>query len=98
MKRLCLFFLLILLSSCSSIDDSIDSSHKESDEEPPQNQTSIPTLNDVYYRDFSLDNVLHSSTLGDIHYNIMVPSGYNEKSLTLYFSLFLVIKDFIDLE
>ncbi len=39
-------------------------------------QNNIPVLNDEYYRSFSLDIVLHSRSLGDIHYNVMVPKEY----------------------
>lgn len=48
----------------------------------------IPSLNDEYYRGFSIDNVLYSDTLGDIHYNVMVPDSYDgSKPYALYFSL-----------
>ena len=78
-----------LFSSCTSIDNATNSIQKESNQDSSQTQIGdIPTLNDEYYRGFSLDNVLHSSSLGDIHYNVMVPSRYNEKKpYALFFTL-----------
>ena len=88
MRRLHLLFMAILLSSCSSFDNSTNSVQKESNQESSQTQTSdIPTLNNEYYLGFSLNNVLRSS-LGDIHYNVMVPSNYDgRKSYALFFTL-----------
>lgn len=48
----------------------------------------MPVLKDEYYRGFSLDNVLFSESLGEIHYNVMIPDSYDGKSpYALYFSL-----------
>lgn len=41
-----------------------------------------------YYRDFSVDNVLHSENDGDIHYNVYFPDSYDGKSeYALYVTL-----------
>lgn len=40
------------------------------------------------YRDFLIDNVLHSETEGDIHYNVYIPESYDGSSpYALYFTL-----------
>lgn len=40
------------------------------------------------YQGFVLDNVLHSATLGDIHYNLYVPADYDgSRSYALYVTL-----------
>ena len=40
------------------------------------------------YRDFVLDNVLHSETEGDIHYNVYIPEDYDGKeSYALFMTL-----------
>lgn len=40
------------------------------------------------YRDFVLDNVLHSETEGDIHYNVYIPEDYDEtESYALFMTL-----------
>ena len=67
---------LFSLYSCqkiitSSKKENVDISSAISDEEN--------ALKENYYRGFSLDNVLHSKELGDIHYNVMFPSNYSEK-------------------
>ena len=50
--------------------------------------TNIPELNDDYYRDFSLNNILSGDELGKIHYNVYVLSSYDgTKSYALYFTL-----------
>ena len=89
MKKSCLFFVAILISSCASIENSMKSSQSQSNQESSQTQTSDrPALNDEYDRGFSLDNVLRSTSFGDIHYNVTVPSDYDgEKSYALFFTL-----------
>ena len=50
--------------------------------------TNIPELNDDYYRDFSLNNILSGDELGKIHYNVYVLSSYDgSKSFALYFTI-----------
>ena len=40
------------------------------------------------YRGFITDNVLHSKTDGDIHYNVYIPESYDgSKPYALYFTL-----------
>lgn len=84
MKKLYLLSSVLLLSSCLSVDVS-----QKGDIESIQKPTSnIPTLNNEYYRGFSLNNVLISDSLGDIHYNVMVPSTYTgENAYALFFTL-----------
>lgn len=36
------------------------------------------------YRDFVLDNVLHSETEGDIHYNVYIPEDYDGQKVMHY--------------
>ena len=96
MKKI-LFPLLILtmtLCSCSSaLDNSVDLSGVQidsSEESQPlgEDGNDIPVLNDEYYRGFSMNNVLHSDSLGDIHYNVYVPDSYDgSKAYALYFTL-----------
>ena len=97
MKRLYLLLSLALLSSCSSASSSINSNQNTSEEISSSSNVSdisissqannIPTLNNEYYREFSLDNVI-SSSLGDIHYNVRIPSSYDgTKPYALFFTL-----------
>lgn len=40
------------------------------------------------YRGFTLDNVLHSQTEGDIHYNLYIPDSYDgTKPCVIFFTL-----------
>ena len=40
------------------------------------------------YRDFNIDNILHSEDYGDIHFNIYIPSSYDgNKSYALFITL-----------
>lgn len=40
------------------------------------------------YRNFQVDNVLHSKKYGDIHYNVYIPKSYNgKKAYALYITL-----------
>lgn len=59
-------------------------------------ETSAPDIKPVYnveqgtekYRDFVLDNVLHSESEGDIHYNVYIPDDYDgSEPYALFFSL-----------
>ena len=41
-----------------------------------------------YYREFLVDNVLHSDRNGDIHYHVYFPDSYNgKKKMALYVTL-----------
>jgi predicted peptidase len=52
-------------------------------------QSQTVTEGTAYYRDFLLDNVLHTKKNGDIHYNLYVPSSYakSKKKYALYVTL-----------
>jgi predicted peptidase len=52
-------------------------------------QPQTVTEGTTYYRDFILDNVLHTKKNGDIHYNLYVPKSYekSKKKYALYVTL-----------
>jgi predicted peptidase len=52
-------------------------------------QSQTVTEGTTYYRDFLLDNVLHTTKNGDIHYNLYVPKSYakSKKKYALYVTL-----------
>ncbi len=60
-----------------------------SQEETVQNENSDSvTAGTEEYEGFLLDNVLHSETEGDIHYNVYIPESYDgTKAYALYFTL-----------
>ncbi len=60
-----------------------------SKEETVQNENSDSvTAGTEEYEGFLLDNVLHSETEGDIHYNVYIPESYDgTKAYALYFTL-----------
>lgn len=43
----------------------------------PKDDTAKLTPGTSYYRDFLVDNVLHTRQDGDIHYNVYFPDSYN---------------------
>lgn len=46
------------------------------------------TLGKEEYKGFILDNVLHSSSEGDIHFNVYIPDSYDgSEPYALYFTL-----------
>lgn len=52
-----------------------------------ENQPSV-TIGQETYRGFVLDNVLHSETEGDIHYNVYIPDSYDGSTpYALFFTL-----------
>lgn len=52
-----------------------------------ENQPSVTTGQETY-RSFVLDNVLHSETEGDIHYNVYIPDSYDGSTpYALFFTL-----------
>lgn len=82
------------LCSCASVEDlSANSSNEqigssEGSQPLDEDGNDVPVLNDEYYRGFSMNNVLRSDSLGDIHYNVYVPDGYDgSKAYALYFTL-----------
>lgn len=87
MKKFYFLASLLLLSSCTHVNESLNSDPNETIKYTENNSSNIPILNNEYYRGFSLDNVIHSS-LGDIHYNVMVPSSYDgTEPYALFFTL-----------
>ena len=79
-------------ASCSqnqiSSSDSDDVLNDETSNEGDDEKLNEPTLNDDYYRGFSMDNVLQDEELGLIHYNVYVPESYDgTKPYALYFTL-----------
>lgn len=56
--------------------------------EPEPASEETVTAGTETYRDFTLDNVLHSDAEGDIHYNLYVPDGYDgSEPYALYITL-----------
>lgn len=50
--------------------------------------TALVTEGTETYRGFVLDNVLHSETEGDIHYNVYIPDSYDGSTpYALFFTL-----------
>jgi predicted peptidase len=58
-------------------------------EKTASSQSQTVTQGSTYYRDFLLDNVLHTKNNGDIHYNLYVPKSYEKsrKKYALYVTL-----------
>lgn len=98
---LCFGLCLLLLAGCASEKDegvTSDSMDKESipsvsdaasdkENESFLNDTAV-TAGTEEYQGFVLDNVLHSETQGDIHYNIYTPEGYDgSHAYALYLTL-----------
>ncbi|MDU4732841.1 MAG: prolyl oligopeptidase family serine peptidase [Thomasclavelia ramosa] len=53
-----------------------------------QKKDEIVTAGTKKYKNFLLDNVLHSQENGDIHYNVYIPDSYDgSESYALYFTL-----------
>ncbi len=57
-------------------------------EEKQDNEEEKVTVGTEKYKGFTLDNVLHSETEGDIHYNLYVPDDYDGSKL---YALFLTL-------
>ena len=65
----------------SSITDPIDT-------EPRESKLGYVTDGTEEYRSFLIDNIFHSVSEGDIHYNIYIPESYDgSKPYALYFTL-----------
>lgn len=72
----------VSLAACGNHIPQPDTLWPSSVQEQGQRVSAEPTLKEVTpgtkrYRDFLLDNVLHSESVGDIHYNLYVPESYN---------------------
>ena len=54
----------------------------------PTTKKEVVTEGTKRYRDFVIDNVLHSESYGDIHYNVYIPKSYDGNNpYALYFTL-----------
>ncbi len=87
MKKMMILIVTLLfmlsLSSCTQTE-TVTSGQETS--EPSSTETQ--TAGETFYRGFRLDNVLHSETEGDIHYNLYVPEGYDgSKPYALFLTL-----------
>lgn len=88
---LCLF----LLSSCGSQAKEGISSIAEGKTHIPETETTDTKSHNFSvtpgtdeYRGFSVDNILNSESLGDIHYNLYVPGSYDgNEAYTLFITL-----------
>lgn len=96
MKSLVFALSLLAILGCSTScsknqilsSDSDDVLNDETRNEGDDEKLNEPTLNDDYYRGFSMDNVLQDEELGLIHYNVYVPESYDgTKPYALYFTL-----------
>ena len=72
-------------------DDSEETSRTEDSQESAsgtEEKGDYVTEGTEEYRGFTLDNVLHSETQGDIHFNLYVPDSYDgEEPCTVFFTL-----------
>lgn len=78
------------LCACSSVDSIVGngSSMVEDSSSSNNEEKNMPVFTAQYYRGFSMDNVLLSEKLGEIHYNVYVPDDYDGSSAyALYFTL-----------
>ena len=88
MKKLYFSFVIALLGLCSCTIVGSGSSMTEDSSGSNNEEKEMPVFSDQHYRGFSMDNVLHSEKLGDIHYNVYVPDDYDGSSAyALYFTL-----------
>lgn len=81
----------LVLMGCSSREnaDHTEVETTEQDTEAVQggNNGNV-TAGTEEYEGFLLDNVLHSETEGDIHYNVYIPDSYDgSEPYALYFTL-----------
>lgn len=89
--------LIVMLSACSKTlgaDESYISVFEPeelvTDETvPTEENTTNSAVGEVeVYRNFTVDNVLHSEGFGDIHYNVYIPESYDgSRPYALYFTL-----------
>lgn len=57
-------------------------------DDKPASESENVTVGSEEYRRFILDNVLHSQSEGDIHYNVYIPDSYDgTKEYALYITL-----------
>ena len=84
--------LLLLLSGCQTSEDvnREQDTSEETGEDSRQEDSDgdYVTEGTEEYRGFTLDNVLHSQTEGDIHYNLYIPDSYDgEAPCAIFFTL-----------
>ncbi|WP_337606687.1 prolyl oligopeptidase family serine peptidase [Claveliimonas sp.] len=86
MKKMKLGILLVALAAALSGCSDAGTENKEDQEQMPETETvqdeeiggqDSVTEGTQEYRGFILDNVLHSESEGDIHYNLYVPDSYD---------------------
>ena len=83
----CFFMILIIMLGCTR-NTMRDSSNQNNTDENSENMKESITEGTKKYRSFILDNVLHSKTLGEIHYNVYIPDSYDgSESYALYITL-----------
>lgn len=92
-----LFMMTVTMTACGSADASntnpdeieeIPQSAEAATEETDSMDRSQITEGTKNYKGFLLDNILHSETEGDIHYNVYVPDSYDgTKPYALFFTL-----------
>lgn len=94
--------MVIILSSCSiksnspdnnSINTTVESSSKVQATQPAKENYSV-TNGTATYRGFSVDNVLHNDSNGDIHFNLYVPKSYDGSKA---YALFITLPGYEDL-
>ena len=99
-KFVCLILgavLAVLIAGCGRTSGTEESGNVDSVHEETYHSESISQKEDKQYsvtsgtetyRGFVIDNVLHSESNGDIHYNVYIPEGYDgSRPYALYFTL-----------
>ena len=72
----------------ASTDTQPDTEQASVDIHPGKSALGYVTEGTEKYRDFVIDNVFHSATEGDIHYNVYIPESYDGREpYALYFTL-----------
>ena len=79
---------MLLLSACGNEEDISQEEIRPSAGGYVHGQTGYVTEGTEEYRGFILDNVLHSESEGDIHYNLYIPDSYDgSEAYALFFTL-----------
>lgn len=74
--------------SADAVDGQTQSLTDPIDTEPRESKLGYVTDGTEEYRGFLIDNIFHSVSEGDIHYNIYIPESYDgSKPYALYFTL-----------
>lgn len=79
--------------SRNKINENVSSENRNEDNKEPASEEKnlVEEVNREgieKYKSFLLDNVLHSQTKGDIHYNVYIPASYDgSEPYALYFTL-----------